>query len=240
MLPLTWALLAAVSLAACTSSEPSPPRQAAPTAAASPKPSPEAPAETPTPAALSTAAATFSALWPETAAADVPTSPPAWRRSAEQTAHRFATSVLGWGDPQVTSAESQAAVESGTEVFLLSRAAGAPRIEVHLERMVDAEHWSVTYLWGFGKDDHPASVSVTPEKAHVGFGYWGDAASAQLLLRYGRHQIERTSDETAEWDVPTGFPLDTTGAVMVLFRDAQGHVFTGWGTALPAGDFAAG
>lgn len=235
-LRLTWALLAALPLVACTSSGPAsaPSRQVAPTAAVSPSTAVESAA----PVAEWTAPAQFQALWPETAASQVPATLPSWRRSPEQTARRFAGSVFGWGDPQVAASRFDA--RSHADVYTLARADGAPRIEVHLKRMVDAEHWSVTYFWGFGEEDPSASVSVTPEKAYVGFDYWGDATSAQLLLRYGNHQVERTSQEEAEWKVPIDFPLDTTGAVMVLFRDAQGRVFTGWGTSLPAGNFAAG
>jgi hypothetical protein len=83
-------------------------------------------------------------------------------------------------------------------------------------------------------------VSITRSNGEVRFGYWNDSATAKLLVIYGRHQLERASSSSAHWTFPVTFPINISGAVIVLFRDGSGGVTTGWGTALRAGPIAAG
>jgi hypothetical protein len=111
---------------------------------------------------------------------------------------------------------------------------------VHVARLVGNGAWSVTYLWGFGGAEPEASVSISRTSATVAFNYWNDAASAQLFVTYGRAKVERVSRTKAQWVVPIHFSINVNGAVIVLFRDALGHVYTGWGTPLQAGPMAAG
>lgn len=206
------------------SPSPSPPRSPSPSAIRSPDPQP----------------GRFAALWPETAQSEVHAAAPAWRESARATTAHFAIAVLRWKNPIVRSTRSRFHLEKGDRAFIVLPAAGADGIEVHAARVVDSHRWSVTYLWGFGASEPPASVGISATRAYVGFGYWGRARSAQLLLRYGPHQIARTATRKAEWTTPITFKLNMTGAVIVLFLDKRGAVFTGWGTALPVGPFSAG
>jgi hypothetical protein len=169
----------------------------------------------------------------------VPATFPSWRRSAEGTTSHFASTVLGWRDPVVQTIRSRFHVEQGVQTFAVRPRTGAPAVEVHAARVFDGQHWSVTYMWGFGGQEPPASLSITRAKGDVRFGYWNDAATAKLLVIYGRHGIERTSSSSAHWTFPVTFPINVNGAVIVLFKNGSGEVTTGWGTALTAGPVAA-
>ncbi|MEY2433334.1 MAG: hypothetical protein QOC92_3059 [Acidimicrobiaceae bacterium] len=98
----------------------------------------------------------------------------------------------------------------------------------------------MTYLWGFGRQEPAASVSIGADRARVAVDYWGQSRAATLLLHYGDRQLSRTATHAARWSLPIDFPLTVPGAVIVLFRDWTGAVYTGWGTPLPAGPFTAG
>jgi hypothetical protein len=113
-------------------------------------------------------------------------------------------------------------------------------VEIHAARVGAGRGWSVTYLWGFGRSEPPSSVSVAATSAEITFHYWNEAASAQLRLTYGHNEVKRMSHTQAHWAVPVAFPINVNGAVLVLFRDHSGNVYTGWGTPLPAGPVAAG
>lgn len=180
------------------------------------------------------------ALWPETDRSVAPATYPTWRASAESTTGHFAAAVLRWPAPVVRSIRSQFHVEPGVRTFAVSPRVGAHAIEVHAARVFDEQHWSVTYLWGFGAQETPASVSIARARGEVTVGYWNHSASARLLVAYGRHQVERVASSSAHWTFPVTFPINVGGAVIVLFTDASGEVFTGWGTALSAGPVAAG
>ena len=183
----------------------------------------------------------FAALWPETATPANTARLPAWRGSPEATVAHFAVAVFDWKHPTVHAAHSIFSnVEKGVRVFSVRSSPSAPSIEVHAAAVVNAHIWSVVYFWGFGRSEPAAAVWVRADKADISFGYWGPAASADLVLQYGSHTIRRTSERAAKWSFPINFPLKDPGAVMVLFRDRRGVVFTGWGTPLRAGEFSAG
>lgn len=186
------------------------------------------------------AAATFQAVWPETARSELPHRFPAWRGSAQQTVAHLATGLFVWRSPSVRRIHSHFNLAPGTQAFAVSATAESHAIEVHAARVVDARHWSVTYLWGFGRQEPAASVSIAAGKASVAVDYWGRSRMATLLLHYGNGRLQKAARHAASWSVPIDFPLNATGAVIVLFRDNTGVVYTGWGTPLPAGPFAAG
>jgi hypothetical protein len=165
---------------------------------------------------------------------------PAWRGSPEATVAHFAVAVLGWQHPVVRSAHSPFAVGPGVRVFAVRRTPTSPSIEVRASALVNTSIWSVVSVWGFGKSDHPASVTVTSDRANISFDYWAPATSAELRLQYGPHLISKTSRHAAKWSVPITFTLTSPGAVMILFRDGAGVVFTAWGTPLAAGESSAG
>jgi len=182
----------------------------------------------------------FQAIWPETAWSELPQRFPAWRDSAQQTVAHLATDLFAWRSPSVQRIRSHFHLAPGTEAFAVSAMPGSHPIEVHAARVVDTRHWSVTYLWGFGRQEPAAAVSIAAHKADVTVDYWGRSRAATLLLHYGSRRLQKTSTRAASWSLPIDFPINVTGAVIVLFRDTTGAVYTGWGTPLPAGPFAAG
>jgi hypothetical protein len=187
----------------------------------------------------STSSSSFLALWPETDRSDVPATLPTWRGSASSTVAHFAAAVLGWSAATVRPIHSRFRMAAGVHAFAVSRRAGSHIVEIHAAR-VGAGGWSVTYLWGFGRTEPRASVSVASTSANVALDYWNGAASAELSLTYGRNRVQRLSRKRAHWVVALTFPIGVNGAVLVLFRDNSGSVYTGWGTPLPAGPMAAG
>ena len=182
----------------------------------------------------------FLALWPETDRSVVPATIPRWRQSAPPTVAHFATAVLDWPHPIVRPARSRFRLDPGVHAFDVSRQIGTHVVEVHAARVGSTRAWSVTYLWGFGRGEPRGSVSITALSASIAFDYWDGAASAELRLTYASHTIKRASATRARWVVPVKFPINVNGAVIVVFRDRAGNVYTGWGTPLRAGPIAAG
>lgn len=192
------------------------------------------------PASPSATSVVTSALWPETDLSVAPKTFPTWRNSATSTVSHFASTVLGWQHPVVRPIRSRFRVETRVRAFAVTPRPGAQPVEVHAATVFDRQHWSVTYMWGFGAQEAPASLSINRAHGDVRLGYWNHAASARLLLIYGRHQLKRSSSTSAHWAFPLTFPINVNGAVIVLFKGYSGEVFTGWGTTVPAGPFAAG
>jgi len=192
----------------------------------------------PTPA--DTSSPGFLALWPETDRSVVPETLPTWRDSASSTVAHFAAAVLGWPSARIRPIRSRFHLVPGVHAFAVSRVVGSHVVEIHAARVGAGRGWSVTYLWGFGRSEPPASVSIAATSAKITLHYWDGAASAQLRLTYGRNKIERVSRTQAHWTVPVAFPISINGAVLVLLRDNSGNVYTGWGTPLSAGLTAAG
>jgi hypothetical protein len=180
------------------------------------------------------------AVWPETARSVLPGRFPRWRTSAAATTTHFAIKVLGWPRPLVHPIDSRFHVERGVRTFAVRPHAGMRWVEVHSARIFDKRHWSVTYLWGFGRHEPGGSVSITRHHADVASGYWGRSSSALLRLIYGGHSLDRVSTTAAQWSVPLTFPINVNGAIMILFRNSTGQVYTGWATPVRAGPFAAG
>jgi hypothetical protein len=185
------------------------------------------------------------AIWPEDSAEEAAVAverlvrgEDPWREDAHATALRFAADVLGWNDAAVTDSEPTEDGSFGANV-VLAREPGGPTVEVRVHRAV-ADRWnSVTYLWGFPDEtDHPASASIQGREVGIGFGFEG-GTSAELRLGHGEHELVESAP-TPRWQLTLDYDPVQTGSVMVLFRDQDGRVFAGWGTTLPAGDFAAG
>lgn len=110
------------------------------------------------------------AIWPETDPSVVPPTLPAWRTSAVKTVRHFSRAVLRFPDPVVRKTAGGFRFQPGDRGFDVSRTARSHRIEVRVNRVVDASHWSVDDVWGFGRHDHSATVQIGKRHGYVGFG----------------------------------------------------------------------
>lgn len=192
----------------------------------------------------------FSALWPEDTAveaeqacqeqSDIPNS---WRDDALSASSRFANEVLGWSDPRVIQRElghggqsveiRRSEVDDGPE-------ADGPAVVVSLNE-VATDCWSVVSV-SRPPDNRPTgvSISVRGRDVEIGFDDLG-ADSVSFEMGHGSYVI------TSEPEPPDGritvllnYPLGKTGHFLLLFKDADGIVFSAAGGPLPAGDFVAG
>jgi hypothetical protein len=167
--------------------------------------------------------------------------PQAWQHEPRQVAARYLSDELHWPDVIIDHDENASASTDGTDKVVYATSAGLTRdakVSVHLSAGV----WSVSGLWTFGSDDHPASVSLGNGNDHVGFDYRDPALGPALTVRYGDSHttMKREVGAAAVWDGDLGFVADTPGLVQVLFLNADGVALEGWATSLPRGPFAAG
>ena len=183
-----------------------------------------------------------------------------WRDDPGATAERFGREVLGWESARWEVGEPLHGPE-GVHGFLTDPDGGSVDLGVIPTRgstvTSDARGWAIAWAGAArvvkSADDggrplkrdlkeRYLSVNIRDGRAEIGVGWpRGDIAAAELLLTYGENQVSQiVEDRGTFFDVAIPFPTDRPGSLLILFRDADGHVVTAQGTALPAGDFAAG
>jgi heat shock protein HslJ len=178
-------------------------------------------------------------IWPVTAPESVVGYAPEVTGSHRDVALAFADRVLGWADAEITDAEPSEDGSDGS-VLLVSSELARGQVEVRV-RTGDAPDRSVVY--GFdtperlADPDSTASVQVIGSTASAHASPIPDGADAIVRFVYG----ERVAEGPASDALTIDRDPDVPGAVLVLFVDpARDVVVGGWGTTLPAGDFAAG
>jgi hypothetical protein len=149
-----------------------------------------------------------------------------WRLDPRATAERFATEVLAWRDPRATSGPDRNGIVSVTD--------GQQQIAIGVTRP-RGDSWSVDYAhsptWPEG-----ASVGIDGTRAefHVG----GVAAGAvSTTITYTRGGFVETKPGPSATFAPGD--LSEPGSVVVLAKDASGHVVGAWATGFAPGPFAA-
>lgn len=162
-------------------------------------------------------------------------------RTAPQVVSRFATEVLGWESPiyapPPTRSDAWTVRPSAPDTYGGNVSAG---VSVWTTEILPG-CWSITSLSRL-PDRRPTGVGVSVSGRAVSIGYDPlGATSATIEIGYGgrdRKVFDRAPLDVVE--VKLGYDPDTTGHFLVLLRDEAGQVFTAYGSALPAGDFAAG
>lgn len=200
------------------------------------------PTVVPTPTAPSSPpqeAAEPFALWPEDTTEEAQAVGPERYAEPRELVTAFASEVLGWEGARVSPAEPG---HGGRTAFVVERGDG-PQALVVLDQPLEGL-WSVvgvSVLEPEGVDD-PVSVDVRGKGATV----WFERLGAEIVeVRIGYGTGPELSAEAAsgiaqvEIDL-TGVDRTRPGHLLIVFRDGQGRVFAAKGSALPAGDYAAG
>lgn len=188
----------------------------------------------------------FGAVWPEDTyrqakeACDAGSDAEAVRRAdPESIASAFGIQVLGWQEPLVVGAEEPYSKEG---VYELRRSANSRPAVLIFPIEVVPDCWSIGSVARMPDEEseHHGSMSVHGREVQMGFELPG-ASSAIFEVGYGGNKT------THAWQGGQGgveFQLDFEprgkGHFLVLLMDADGKIFSAFGSALPAGDFAAG
>ena len=156
-----------------------------------------------------------------------------WRADPAETALRFVERVLGW-----TEAVAGAPIDRGDGLvaFDVRSGSGAENVEVLVACLVDPWWWVYSVHGGLGRDP---VVSVMGSLVHVGVDVAG-AMRTDIEVGYGDREVQDSLEGSGELSLRLGFRPATTGRLLVLARDASGHVIGAFASPLPAGDFAAG
>lgn len=181
------------------------------------------------------------AVWPEDSPAEADQAAEGlasgrdpWRADGVETALEFARQVLGWTSPVAGSPTS---MESTTLFVRLERGSAEGYATMQVARLVGNEWWSVVAIQG-PVPPSPPPVRIRDGLAGVGVSL-GELASAEVTLGYGNRDVTETTRESGEvtLEVPDH---SAPGHLLILFKDQSGAIVSAFGTALPAGDFAAG
>lgn len=148
----------------------------------------------------------------------------------------------GWSDPAVTNKQP---AEDGTgSADLVIDGTGQPPLYLVLTPVPTTGYWAVSYASTFSSaPDFSLSVSITsdpsvPDTANSNFG---DAATAELTIKYGDQGVDLTATRMPPaWTFEVGAHADIPGALTIMWRDSNGKVVAIHSAALPPGDFAAG
>ena len=179
-----------------------------------------------------------SVLWP----ADKVEEP--WARDASDIAEAFGREVLGWPDAELLPGEP---THGGTAQFSAPLAGGPAGSQVYVglgpregwlrEPIPPGTEWALAWVQPSGIGTSALDISVGDGRAEIRYrGRTPDAASADLVLRYGDEQVTATTtDMPPTFDVQVPFPTCRSASVLVLFRDEQGGVMGAAGTGLPPG-----
>lgn len=156
-----------------------------------------------------------------------------WRQDAEKTALRFARVVMGWKDTDVHDCKDPMKYR---DCLIVERRDSAASVIVAMRRLLADRWWSVT--WVGEEKDYGFGITVRGSKVTMGFDLHG-AASVSVIVGYGEHDMSKTVMRSST-TLDLGFDPNTSGHVLLLFRDRRGEVFSAEGSSLPGGDFVAG
>lgn len=180
------------------------------------------------------------AIWPEdtrpealAAEGDLANGRDPWRKDAEQTARRFAREVMGWKNTDVHDCRDPV---NYRDCLIVERQDSGASVIVAMRRLLADRWWSVT--WVGEAQDYGFGITVRGSMVTMGFDLHG-AASVSVMVGYGEHDVSKTVMTTST-TLDLGFDPNTSGHVLLLFRDRRGEVFSAEGSSLPGGDFVAG
>lgn len=188
---------------------------------------------------------TFAAVWPEdTLDGALEACARSPRPEPVDVAARFVDDVLGWDDPFIAATEPggrRMTLEVRPSFDLPSDVRLRPGVQLFMKKALP-RCWSIGSIYRLS-DRRPTGlgVSVSGRTVDVGFDPL-DATKATIEVGYGGRRVR------GEWKAPDDphvrlqldFPPDTTGSLLVLFKDGDGTVIRAMATPLPPGDFAAG
>jgi hypothetical protein len=203
----------------------------------------------------------FSALWPEDTYEDAEEACEqaerenedseagvedvvSFRNDPQSVALEFGYQVLGWQEPSIADGPYPAEPKTNYELRREDASSGEipAAVVIHSVEVLPG-CWSVESVSRMPKDQpkDDGSMSVTGRDVQMGFDKEG-AISAVFEVGYGG---EKTTHVWRKGDPElVAFVLDFEprgeGHFLVLLRDADGQVFSAFGSALPEGDFAAG
>ncbi len=157
-----------------------------------------------------------------------------------ETAVAFATDVLGWRDAEATDGEPSEDGRQGAVHLVESEEVGGA-VSVWVAPGAGSDGFIVYKVDLPGRtsaEPQEASVSISGTTARVNISpVPGGTDHTLVKLLYGDQLLgEGSMDE----DIALTAAPDVPGRILVFFNDADGHPISAWGTALPAGDFAAG
>jgi hypothetical protein len=126
-------------------------------------------------------------------------------------------------------------VDEATEYVRVDRGVGDASVTIQVGRVVAGRWWSVIGVQG---TTNPPPVRIRGTTAGVGVSL-GGFVTADVTVAYGEEIAKVSTQESGEvqLEVPD---RSTSGHLLVLYVEDNGQVGSAFGTALPAGDFAAG
>ena len=176
-------------------------------------------------------------IWPMTAPESRLGYAPEVTGTAQDVALAFAVRVLEWSDAVIADAEPTEDGSNGS-VFLVTSERTGGEVELRV-RAGDGPDRHVVYSVNrparLADPEAGLGVSVQGSVARADVSPIPTGTTATVIFTYGEYPAEGPVGDDIDLTGPTQVP----GAVLILFRDAEGDVVGAVGTALPAGDFAA-
>jgi len=177
------------------------------------------------------------AVWPEDNATDAAEALsgeiPAWRLDPEATARAFAARVLGWTDAVVRP-------DVGS-IYQVTDGDGRGAIQLVIMQPA-ARAWSVVSMQRGGEDvDYGPSLGMQDGVLEM-FGLTAErgVSMVEAYAHFGSLRGHAVADDDGAVTIRLGGPTQVAGHVLILWRDGDGNVISGFASPLPAGDTAAG